>query len=375
MPERASVADAIAWIDAATRRLETEEISLDAAAGRVLASDIHAAAPIPPMDCAATDGYAVPAEASLGASAYNPITLAAVPVEAGEALLPGTDAVVPLRQAEPDGTDRIAIVEPIAPGAGIDREGAIAAAEALLLLAGTRLASRHIGLLASITAERIRVVRRPRVRLVIAATPRAGLADVNRPMLSALIERDGGIAEELPSPAAFATAADLVLVAGGTGEGREDRSAAVLAAAGSLEIHGVALAPGETAGFGHTANGTPALLLPGAPAACLVNYELFAGRAIRRLAGLGADLPYSRRIATIARKIVSVIGTTEIRPIRRLADGRIEPAASFAETGLRAAVESDGFVILPEASEGHPAGARIIAYFYDEDRIRAEPAL
>lgn len=373
-PERVSVAGAIGWIDAATGRLETEEIALDAAAGRVLASDIRAARAIPPVDRAAIDGYAVPAEASLGAGAYNPITLTAVPVEAGEPLPLGTDAVVPLHQAEPDGTDRVVVVEPIAPGAGIDREGATAAAGALLLLAGTRLASRHIGLLASIAAAPIGVVRRPRVRLVIAGDPRAGLADANRPMLTSLIARDGGIAEEMPSPAAFETGADLVLVAGGTGEGREDRSAALLAAAGSLEIHGVALAPGETAGFGHTENGTPALLLPGAPAACLVNYELFAGRAIRRLGGLGADFPYSRRSAIIARKIVSVIGTTEIRPIRLLADGRIEPAASFAETGPRAAVESDGFVILPEASEGHPAGARIIAYFYDEDRICAEPA-
>lgn len=373
--ERVSVADAIAWIDAAVRRLESEEIALDAAAGRVLASDLRPALPIPPVDCAAVDGYAVRAEASLGAGAYNPITLAAVPVEAGDPLPLGTDAVVPSQRAEPDGTDRIAILEPTAPGAGIDRKGAMAAAGALLLAAGARLASpRHIGLLASITAAPIGVVRRPRVRLVIAATPRAGLADANRPMLTALIERDGGVAEEMPFPAAIETGADLVLVAGGTGEGREDRSAALLAAAGSLEIRGVALAPGETAGFGHTANGTPALLLPGSPAACLVNYELFAGRAIRRLGGLGADLPYSRRIATIARKIVSAIGTTEIRPIRLLADGRIEPAASFAETGLRAAVESDGFVILAEASEGHPAGAQIIAYFYDEDRIRAEPA-
>ena len=373
--ERASVADAIAWIDAATRCLESEEIALEAAAGRVLASDIRAARPTPPADCAAIDGYAVNAEASLGAGAYNPITLAAVRVEAGEALPAGTDAVVPRRHAEPAGMDRIALVEPVSPGAWIDREGMVATAQTRLLATGTQLGARHIGLIACAGAVRIRVVRRPQVRLVVAGTLRAAsAADGNRPMLQSLIERDFGIVAKATLPAAFEAGADLVLVAGGTGGGRQDCSAALLAAAGSLEIHGVALAPGETGGFGHTANGTPALLLPGGPAACLWNYEVFAGRAIRRLGGRGSAFPHSRRTATTARKITSVIGTTEIRPIRLLADGRIEPAASFAETGLRAAAESDGFVILPEASEGHPAGAQIIAYFYHEDRVRAEPA-
>lgn len=350
-------------------------MALEAASGRVLATAVRAAAPVPPADCAALDGYAVHAEATLGAGVYNPVTLAGIAIEAGEALPAGTDAVVPLHQAEPDGPHRIVVVEPVAAAAGVDREGAWAAAGALIGAAGTQLGARHIGLLACAGAAGLQVVRRPRVRLAIAGSARAaGAADGNRPMLRALIARDGGIVAEAPLPGAFEADADLVLVAGGTGEGREDRAAALLAAAGSLDIHGVALVPGETAGFGRAAGEIPVLLLPGGPAACLWNYELFAGRAIRRLGGRCPALPYRRQTATTARKIASAVGTTEIRPVRRLADGRIEPVASFAEAGLRAAVESDGFIILPEASEGHPAGAQIVAYLYDREQIRAEPA-
>jgi molybdopterin molybdotransferase len=114
-------------------------------------------------------------------------------------------------------------------------------------------------------------------------------------------------------------------------------------------------------------------LLPGAPAACLWNYELFAGRAIRRLGGRDPALPYPSRPVVTVRKIVSAIGMTEVCPIRCLADGHIAPVASFAEAGLMAAIQGDGFVVVPEASEGYPAGAQITAYFYDERQIRAEP--
>ena len=126
------------------------------------------------------------------------------------------------------------------------------------------------------------------------------------------------------------------------------------------------LVPGETTGFGRTAAGVPVVLLPGAPAAWLLSYQLFAGRAIRRLGGRDPALPYRSRTVTTARKIVSSIGATEICPVCLRSDGRIGPIASFAEIGLMAAVQADGFVIIPGASEGYPSGASVTAYLYDE---------
>jgi molybdopterin molybdotransferase len=109
-----------------------------------------------------------------------------------------------------------------------------------------------------------------------------------------------------------------------------------------------------------------AILLPGAPAACLWTYEMFAGRAIRRMAGRDPRLPFRRRPMTTARKIVSAVGLTEICAVRYRPDGAVEPTASFAETGLKAAVEADGFVIVSETSEGHPAGSVVDVYLYDD---------
>jgi molybdopterin molybdotransferase len=158
---------------------------------------------------------------------------------------------------------------------------------------------------------------------------------------------------------------DIVLVIGGTGPGIDDHSAAALAEAGELAIHGVALRPGETAGLGRTVSGVPVVLLPGAPAACLWSYELFAGRVIRRLGGRGPELPYRSRAMITARKMVSAIGMTEICPVRCGLGDTVEPVPSFAETGLMAAVGADGFVIVPEGSEGHPQGARVTVYLYE----------
>lgn len=363
---RVSVERAIAWIDDAARRLEAEEALPDAASGRVLAADIGALRPIPPCDCAALDGFAVPSHETLGAGAYNPLAVAAIAIEAGEAVPPGMDGVVPLAHADLDDCGRVVMVEPVVPGANIDRRGAVAEAGMRLIAAGTRLAPRHFGPLAAAGVASVAVVRRPCVRLVIAGSVRSGdPSDSNGPMLGAAIARDGGIVAAARLGDAFAEAADLVVIAGGSGPGREDRSAAALSASGTLDIHGVALSPGDTAGFGRTAAGAPVILLPGAPAACFWGYELFAGRAIRRLGGRNPAPPYRSRTMTIARKIVSAIGTTEICPVRRLSDGRIEPVAAFAEIGLMAAVEGDGFVIVPEASEGYPAETTVTAYFYD----------
>jgi molybdopterin molybdotransferase len=109
----------------------------------------------------------------------------------------------------------------------------------------------------------------------------------------------------------------------------------------------------------------PVVLLPGSPAACFFGYEMLAGRAIRRLAGRDRTLPYRTRIMCTARKMVSAIGMTEICPVRCAAPDTVEPLPPFGEIGLMGAVAGDGFVIVPEGSEGYPQGAPVTVYLYE----------
>lgn len=374
----AALAEAVAWIDAATFRLPGEPVPLGEAAGRVLAADCRAEHAMPDRDRAALDGFAVEAQRSVGASAYNPLAVPAAAVAAGDPLPAGMDAVVPLAAAEPGGPGNALLVEPVAPSENIERQGAVAAPDAILAAAGTRLAVPHLGLLAAAGIAEVAAVRQPRVAILLAGPVGSqGVPDSNRPMLRAAVVRDGGIivAEELVAersrPALAATlavaASDIALVVGGTGAGTDDHAAAALAEAGELALHGIALRPGETTGLGRSGAGIPVVLLPGAPPACLWSYELFAGRAIRRLAGRDPSLPFRHCRMTAARKIVSMVGMTEICPVRfGGAPGTVEPLPAFAEIGLTAATAGDGFIIIPEASEGHPQGASVIVHLYED---------
>jgi molybdopterin molybdotransferase len=369
-----SFEEAVACVDAASPRLGTERVRLHEAMGRVLAEEVRAATPIPPDHCAALDGFAVRADGSLGASAYNPVELPLLAVTAGATLPPGTNAVVPLVAVDLNGLSHVQVVEPVAPGDNVERQGAVAAAGALLVATGARLSFRHISMLAAAEIDAVEVVRRPRVQILLAA-PTARAPDSNGPMIRAAVERDGGVIAEVTSlprarssleAALAATSGDLVLVIGGTGAGPDDHTAAALDKLGELVFHGMTVRPGETAGFGRTGSGVPAILLPGTPVAALWSYELFAGRAIRRLGGRNPGLPYRSREMTVARKIVSAIGMTEICPVLLAPGDAIEPLPVFAEIGLRAAIAGAGFVIVPAAREGYPPGAVVTAYLYDE---------
>jgi molybdopterin molybdotransferase len=371
-----SIDAALAWVDAAVNPLETEDAApLREAIGRVLTREIRAERPIPACDSAALDGFAVMAGQTVGASSYNPLSLPMIELSAGEALPGGTDTVVPLEHGESDDNGNVAVVEAWAAGSNVNRQGAVADAGTVLMSAGTTVGRRHIGILAAAGFAQLPVTSRPRVEIVLAGVPRAGAPDSNGPMLYTLIERDGGTVLEhgtgdrsrsALADTVRASRSDIVLVVGGTGPGRDDVSAAAVVAAGEIAIHGIALSPGETAGLGRTEAGVPVVLLPGTPAACLFCYELLAGRAIRRLGGRDPNLPYRSCMMTTARKIVSAIGMTEIVPVSCRPGGSIEPVAPFSEIGLMAAASADGFIIVPETSEGYPPGASVDVYLYDD---------
>jgi molybdopterin molybdotransferase len=275
VPNHHSVDAAVGWVDATAHHLDTEDAPLRTARRRVLTEDIRAVRPIPASDRAALDGFAVQASASLGASTYNPVRLPLIAVAAGDALPAGTDVVVPLESAEPDEGAYIAVVEATATGHNVEQQGAVATIGATLVPGGTQFAARHIGLLTIAGLSGVPVVRRPRVRMLVAKPATIGAwEDSNGPMIRASVERDGGVIGECVAverdlmairAALIEAGADIVLVIGGTGPGSDDHSAAALAEAGELAIHGVALRPGETAGLGRTVSGVPVVLLPGAP--------------------------------------------------------------------------------------------------------------
>jgi molybdopterin molybdotransferase len=401
-----SVADAIAWVDRAfAGHLGPERLPIAQAVGRVLASEVTARTDAPPFDRAVADGYAVDAEATLGASVYNPVTfriggsgLSILPsvtaVACGSPLPTGANAVVPRDYAQADEPgETLELIEPVAAGANIERSANEFARGTLLLRSGRRLGSAELGLIAEGGIGAVDVIRRPRVGVILTGhdlaeagteLPTGAVFDANTPMLRGLVERDGGTIEPCAvdrccdgaiRDALDAPDADLVIVVGGSGLGPNDER--VLEALGrpgegdgdSLWIHGIALRPGLSSGIGRI-RGRPLFLLPGSPTGCLWAYELLAGRVVRRLAGRDPELPYAARDFVTGAKIVSSIGFLEVWPVRLVAGrDRVEAVSAAAPDGslglFTAIAEADGFVLVPEASEGFPPGARVRVYLYN----------
>jgi molybdopterin molybdotransferase len=131
-----------------------------------------------------------------------------------------------------------------------------------------------------------------------------------------------------------------------------------------LEFAEIALTPGGSIAMGFT-DSARLFSLPAAPVACFWAYEIVVGRAIRRLAGRNAMLPFRRGSMRLERKIVSTIGMTEICPVRR-SNGGVEPSPGNSPANLLALARSDGFVIVPEGSEGMPAGTILQIYMFDD---------
>jgi molybdopterin molybdotransferase len=252
-----------------------------------------------------------------------------------------------------------------------------------VLPAGRVLRPQDLGVLSALGEGTLTVVRRPRVTIVSTGdellppgTPAAGyrFADMNSPMLAALVTRDGGLVRAVgPLPDRreslrdalldAARASDAVFVSGGSSTGPEDHAPGVVHELGELPVHGVALRPASPTGFGFLA-GVPVVLLPGNPVSCLCAYDVFAGRVVRRLGGRPPEGSYRSVEKPLAFKLVSAVGRVDYARVR-LVDGRVEPLSVSGASVLTSTTRADGFVLVPADLEGYPAGAAVTVWLYE----------
>jgi molybdopterin molybdotransferase len=408
--DRTEVSAALALLEARLQPLPSEEVELAGAAGRVLAADVVAEVAVPPFDRAAMDGYALRADETFGAGPYNPLEFTvigevfpgrpfagsvgsgqAVRIMTGAPIPPGADAVLQAEAAEEvpaaagEGP-RVGVTDAVPPGRNVGRRGEDVEPGNVVLRSGRLLRPQDVGVLASIGANPVRVVRRPTVAILVTgnellpcgAKPEGfRIVDSNSVMLAALVRRDGGeLSEprliedrpELVRAAIVGSVADVILTSGGSSVGKEDYAPRVLAEIGELAVHGVALRPASPAGFGFLPRegslSRPVFLLPGNPVSCLCAYDLFAGPAIRRLGGRSMELPYRRITLPLARKIASAVGRVDYVRVR-VSEGAVEPLATSGASILSSTTRADGFVLVPRDGEGFAAGASVEAFLYD----------
>jgi molybdopterin molybdotransferase len=334
------------------------EVRPAAAWGATLAEEI-VSGERPANALALIDGWAVRADMTIDASAYAPAFLAeAKLVDAGEAMPPGSDAVAPLDAVAPRGGGAEVLV-PIAPGDGVLHPGTDAGPREVVQRAGARLRTSDIAAIQALGIGGVSV-RRPRLLFRCPRAHRDPVADAIIAWLGRAVTADGGEpwsmgGADTPMETLLSDRdADGFIVVGGTGSGRDDDAVRTLAQVGTVEVHGIAISPGETTAFG-IATGRPVLLLPGRLDAAIAAWLTVGRGLLARLRGGGDES--SRAPATLARKVASTVGLTEFVLVRLTAEGAVPLAAKYLP--LTAFAHADGWILVPAASEGYPAGATV----------------
>lgn len=363
-------------------RVDPVRMPVGAAVGRVTAEPVWALRSSPAFDAAAMDGIAVRATDTVGAADTTPVLLAAgdfAVVDTGDPLPEGYDAVVMREHVHrtPDGEAELRAAVP--PYQHVRSIGEDISAGELLLPEGHRLRPVDVAACAAAGIVEVGVRRAPRVvivptgdeiRPVGAELAPGDILDTNSMMLAAQAREAGceaRVTEIVPDDPQAITAmlmeatrdADLVLLIAGSSAGRDDYTARVVAGAGVVAVHGVAVRPGHPVVLG-AAGLTPVIGVPGYPVSAALTFDIFAAPALAELEGAA---PRERPSATahLARKLPSAIGMDDWVRVRlgRVRDRLVATPLPRGAGVLTSLVRADGLLVVPSGVEGHHAGEQV----------------
>ncbi len=294
----------------------TEELSLLAALGAVLADDVVSGIDVPGDDNSAMDGYALRGEDLPGCL---PISQRIVAGAVGEPLQPGTaariftgapvppgaDAVVMQENCSVDESGLLSVQGAVTPAQNIRPRGQDITAGAVALRKGRRLRPQDLGLLASLGVARVKVFRRLKVAVLSTGDElvEPGTADLrsgqlynsNRFTIAGLLARlglefvDAGIIPDDAQATAEALlraseSADCVITSGGVSVGEEDHVKAQVERIGHIDLWKLAIKPGKPLAFGAITD-TPFIGLPGNPTSVFATFCLVARPFLLKLQG------------------------------------------------------------------------------------------
>jgi molybdopterin molybdotransferase len=385
------------------RRTGTERVALEEALGRVPAEPVRAPHDLPGFARATVDGFAVRAADTYGVSEGQPGYLdlagearmgrppeaslrpgAAIAIATGAPLPPGADAVVKVEHTQSTLPALIEVVRPATPGEGMVRPDEDAPAGAELARPGRPLRAADLGMLAAAGVTEVAIHARPCVAIVSTGDELVGretteletgqVRDATAPALAALVREAGGEpafagivpddrdALELTLRRALA-GCDLLVVSAGSSVGARDETASAIAALGEPGIwcHGLALRPGKPTLLADC-GGVPVIGLPGNPRSALVVFRL-VGMPLVRLVGGCTDSPPEPTVpARLGRDLPSAAGRLDV--VQVTLDGDTATPMFGSSALLSILARADGYLVVPEAATGLPAGEEVLVTLY-----------
>jgi molybdopterin molybdotransferase len=371
------------------RARDAETVALHAALGRVTATDIVSPIALPPFRNSQMDGFAVravdiadapvrlPVVGEIAAAPGEPSPLApgtAVRIMTGAPLPEGADAVVPVEDTRVRGAT-VTIGGPRAAGEYVRDVGSDLAAGDLIVPAGVRLASRHLGALAASGIADVEVGSRVRVDVISTGSELVDLGqplgpgqifDSNGTALAAAVEASGAA---LTTAARVSDAAEgfrmlldssvdggaeLILTSGGISQGEYEVVRETLEPLGA-HVDVLAMQPGgpqATAVY----RGVPVVCFPGNPVSSQLSFLLFVEPVLREIAGLP---PRVRAPRILTSPLTSVAGKRQFLRGRALPDGRVETVGGPSSHLVAALAAADVLLDIPEDVTELPAGATV----------------
>ncbi len=386
MAELQSVEAALAALLHQVSPVESENVTCEQAARRVLAEEVIARLDVPPFDNSAMDGYALHhADAGQALPIVQRIAAGIAPqplargtcarIFTGAPLPSGADCVVMQEKVEPDG-DTVKIPSDVPVNNNVRHRGCDVTAGSVLLGRGHRLNAAALGHLASQGIVEVAVRRRPRVALLTSGDEivepgrpllPGQIYNSNRPMLSELLQRFGAeltLVASMPDDAQgtrdmllhAAEQADVVVTTGGVSVGEEDHVKAAIEAIGRLDLWRLALKPGKPLALGRLADSSGREVrfvgLPGNPVSSFVAAWLF----LRPLMGALLACPELATLPTFYARAAFATHTGPRRHYMRVSlamDAGGNTAHAYADQGsgvLSSCVVADALAVIPADS-------------------------
>jgi len=376
-------------------RLNSEQIPINAAMGRVTAESIRAKYDLPPFDRSAVDGYALRAKDTFGVSAFNTKTFKltedkvreneAKELWTGNPLPEGADAVVMLEYTRKY-EDKIEVEKAVTPGRNVSKRGEDVAEGDVAIEAGTRLNPHHLGLLAALGETHVKVVRKPKVAILATGSELVELGqklepgkivETNRLVFFSMCKELGaetldlGLAkDDLKEIGAKIQEgleqADAVITTGGTSVGYPDLVPLAVNQLGKpgIIVHGVTIRPGMPTALA-ILRGKPVFVLSGNPVAATVGFEVFTLPTLLKLLGIKEARPAVE--AKLTQRVAGVLGRRVFLRVRVFEkDGGFfaEPVRVTGSGVLTTMTKANGYVIVPENREGVEEGESVRVHLF-----------
>jgi molybdenum cofactor synthesis domain-containing protein len=390
--------DAVRLIDENVKRItRVEEVSIEDAAGRVLAEDIVAGFNVPPFDRSSMDGYAVKAKDTAGASS-KPVTLRLIgarhagevfdgvigdgecmEIATGAPVPKGADAVVMVEYTKLTG-NTVEMQKEARLGDNVAPEGEDIKRGEAVVKAGEVLTPGRIGAVAALGFPRVKAYAKPRVAIYSTGNEvvqqgkplKPGqVYDINSYTLTAVVAVNGcvpvrrGLVRDDPEAIADAVGDsaehDVAVFSGGSSVGVRDLFASVVEDLGRVHFHGLRVKPGKPTLFGEV-EGTPVFGMPGYSTSCLNNAYVFLVPALRRAAGL-PPVEVRTVVARLSRPIKAEGEREQFYSVR--VEGS-EAVPVFKQSGdITSMAYANGYIIIPIGTRLLEAGAEVTVYLFN----------